>query len=167
MKSRYLLALFFAMIPVFVIPALAQEDVEIPTWVKGVANFWVEDKIDDGEFATALEFLIDSNIIQLGNNTIVSEQENLSDNERTLLELQISDRDRTIKDLEETITEIGLNNTQLQTSVTEKTGLYDQIKEDFKQYKQNYPLKIGNIGGKLVVDYIEELEAEIKELKGN
>jgi len=47
--------------------SFAQTDVEIPPWVKGVANFWVEDKIDDGEFAEALEFLIDSDIIQLGN----------------------------------------------------------------------------------------------------
>ena len=34
----------------------AQEDIVIPSWVKGVAEYWVEDKIDDGEFAEAIKF---------------------------------------------------------------------------------------------------------------
>jgi len=64
-------------LPLLLIPVYAQEtnNILIPSWVKGVANFWVEDKIDDGEFAEALEFLIDSNIIQLGDTVTVSEQE--------------------------------------------------------------------------------------------
>lgn len=143
----------------------AQESVEIPIWVKGVANFWVEDKIDDGEFAEALEFLIDNNIIQLGNSTTVSEQEGLSENEKTLLELQISDRDRIISDLEKNVEDIGLTNSQLLNNVVEITESHDQIQSEFEKYKQDYPLKIGNIGGKLVVDYIQELEDRISELE--
>ena len=43
--------------------AYSQSDT-IPTWIKGVAGFWAEDKITDKEFIEALEFLIESNIIQ-------------------------------------------------------------------------------------------------------
>ena len=62
-----------ACVGLFSIPVFGQTDVEIPSWVKGVANFWVEDEINDGEFVEALEFLIDSNIIQLGDTKIMSD----------------------------------------------------------------------------------------------
>lgn len=65
-----LIVVMVACVGLFSIPVFGQTDVEIPPWVKGVANFWVEDKIDDGEFAEALEFLIDSDIIELDSNII-------------------------------------------------------------------------------------------------
>ena len=46
----------------------AQESNEIPKWVKASAEWWANDKISDDEYIEALEFLIDSNIIQLGNS---------------------------------------------------------------------------------------------------
>ncbi len=44
--------------------AYAQND-EIPVWVKGVAGYWIEGKITDSEFIEAIEFLIESGIIQV------------------------------------------------------------------------------------------------------
>lgn len=38
---------------------------EIPVWVKGVANFWVEGNISDEEFGNAIIFLIESDILKL------------------------------------------------------------------------------------------------------
>ena len=71
-----LIVVLVAFVGLLSMPVFGQTDsVEIPTWVKGVANFWVEYKIDDGEFAKALEFLIDSNIIQLGNTQVMSESQ--------------------------------------------------------------------------------------------
>lgn len=53
-----------------------QEDSDIiPSWVKSVAGYWAEDGINDIEFVEALEFLIDSNIIQLGNTQIMSQSQ--------------------------------------------------------------------------------------------
>lgn len=47
---------------------LAQSDTAvIPVWIKGVANFWVEGEINDVVFIDALEFLIESNIIEIRN----------------------------------------------------------------------------------------------------
>ena len=42
-------------------------DDSIPAWVKGVAGFWVDGNITDAEFVEAIEFLIDSGIIQVDN----------------------------------------------------------------------------------------------------
>lgn len=41
------------------------ESNEIPSWIKGVANFWVEGGIDDGEFIEALVFLLENEIIEI------------------------------------------------------------------------------------------------------
>ena len=38
---------------------------DIPSWVKGVANFWAEGNISDSEFGEALSFLIDNEIIKV------------------------------------------------------------------------------------------------------
>ena len=47
-------------------------DDDIPAWVKGVAGFWAEDKITDKEFIEALEFLIESDIIQTNDPRVLS-----------------------------------------------------------------------------------------------
>lgn len=56
-----------------VIPISAQEST-IPKWIKGVFGYWIEDKINDKDVIEALEFLIDTNIIEVGNTQIMSEQ---------------------------------------------------------------------------------------------
>ena len=43
----------------------AQQNYDIPAWVKGVAGFWAEDKISDQEFGEGLSFLIDNEIIKI------------------------------------------------------------------------------------------------------
>ena len=49
----------------------------IPTWIKGVAGYWVEDKITDLEFIEALEFLIESGIIKVADPRVLElEKEN-------------------------------------------------------------------------------------------
>ena len=40
-------------------------ETDIPEWVKGIANFWVEGKISDSEFADAITFLIDNGILNV------------------------------------------------------------------------------------------------------
>lgn len=181
MKKSYLLILAL-LVPILLIPVLAQEteDNLIPSWFKGTAAWWSEGLTSDDEMIDALEMLIDNNIIQLGNNTIMSEQENLSDNEKTLFELQISDkdrtisdRDRTISDLEKNVEEVGLDNSKLLQSIVEKnqtledfTSELNRIQDDFQTYKEEYPLKVGSIGGMQVnVETIIHLEERIKDLE--
>ena len=60
MITKKILALL--LVPILLIPVYAQESTsEIPAWVKGVANFWVEGNISDQEFGEAISFLIEQN----------------------------------------------------------------------------------------------------------
>ena len=43
----------------------AQGQYSIPSWVKGVAGFWAEDKITDADFGEGLSFLINQEIIKV------------------------------------------------------------------------------------------------------
>jgi len=89
----------------------AQQNYEIPAWVKGVAGFWAEDKISDNDFGEGLSFLIENEIIQVPKiqslkNEIVqlqSENKNLKgdiaflENENTDLRRQVVDLNKPIQ----------------------------------------------------------------------
>jgi len=38
---------------------------QIPTWIKNIAEFWIDDLIDDGSFVQVIEWLVQNNIIQI------------------------------------------------------------------------------------------------------
>ena len=61
------LIIFFSLIgsSILVTNSSAQEDVEIPSWVKNVSGWWAADEISEREFLTAIEYLINNNIISL------------------------------------------------------------------------------------------------------
>lgn len=75
----------------------AQSDYQIPSWVKGIAGFWAEDKITDSEFAEGLTFLIDNDIIkvpkivELENKIVQLENENNELRSKLSLPTQICD----------------------------------------------------------------------------
>ena len=64
--------------------AIAQQNI-IPSWVKGIAGFWSEDKISDSEFMEALEFLIENDVL---NPTIPRVQELEAENQQLRLEIE-------------------------------------------------------------------------------
>ena len=49
----------------FIIPTIYAQSTEIPSWVKGVANFWAEGNIEDSEFGEAISFLIEQGILKV------------------------------------------------------------------------------------------------------
>ena len=65
MKPVIIIAISILIIGVSITSISAQSQYEIPSWVKGVAGFWAEGKITDGEFGEGLSFLIDSEIIKV------------------------------------------------------------------------------------------------------
>lgn len=83
----------------------AQQQYEIPSWVKGVAGFWAEDKISDNDFGEGLTFLIENEIIQVPKvqelqsqvDQLKSENKNLKqnianlENENSNLKFQINE----------------------------------------------------------------------------
>ena len=46
-------------------PEILSEDSQIPKWVKNIAGWWGNDDISENEFLTAIEYMINSNIITL------------------------------------------------------------------------------------------------------
>ena len=53
--------------------AYAEDDHEIPEWLKTIALWWVNDKVDDIEFVTAIQYLIKDKIIILPESSQQSE----------------------------------------------------------------------------------------------
>lgn len=167
---------------------LPSSNQEIPAWVKGVAQFWVEGNINDSEFGEAITFLIEEEIITIDSVNIQNVLP-ISDEEKRLYDLEISQKDVIIASLKNEIETVGLDNSHLLNSIVEKENTImnlqnslDQVNNDFQQYKDDYPLKVGNIGGSQVnadtvqqleqrnIDLeliIQELEAEIQNLKNN
>ncbi len=47
--------------------SLAQEDTQIPGWIKNVAGWWANGEISENEFLTGIGYLINNNIILLDN----------------------------------------------------------------------------------------------------
>ena len=82
MKKIFIFTILVVLVFSISITATAQSSYEIPSWVKGIAGFWAEDKISDDEFGEGLSFLIDSNIIkvpkiqELENRIVELEHEN-------------------------------------------------------------------------------------------
>ena len=53
--------------------AYAEDDHEIPEWLKTIALWWINDKVDDIEFVTAIQYLIKDKIIILPETSQQSE----------------------------------------------------------------------------------------------
>jgi len=47
--------------------SLAQEDIQIPGWIKDVAGWWADGEISETEFLSGIEYLINNNVISLAN----------------------------------------------------------------------------------------------------
>jgi len=68
-RSSIVLVLFISLIgstTLISIPnSSAQEDTQIPSWIKNVAEWWANDEISENEFLTGIEYLINNNIISI------------------------------------------------------------------------------------------------------
>ncbi len=171
--SRKIISLIFLSIFIVSVGSVSAQESEntIPSWIKAVANAWGTDQITDLEYKNAMEFLIEYGIIQI--DTVHVNQVTLSDEAERLYQLEINQKEDRINILEKQVTDVGLDNSKLLQSIVEKDQTMAQLqtdlkneKADFKKYKDDYPLKVGTIGGKLVnADTIRELETKIQELE--
>lgn len=66
MRKLFLVSIVFAAVIIIglSINATAEESL-IPAWIKNTARFWVDDQISDKEFLSALQYLVDKNILQI------------------------------------------------------------------------------------------------------
>ena len=72
MRYSLVLILFFSLIGsgILVLNSSAQEEIQIPSWIKNVAGWWANDEISENEFLTGIEYLINNNIISYGDRWI-------------------------------------------------------------------------------------------------
>jgi len=125
-----------SLISVSITSISAQSQYEIPSWVKGVANFWAEGNINDAEFGESLSFLIDSGII---NVPLIDELENKINN------LQSEN-----KDLKGQITNLERQNTDLRNQLNRPTAFSPQSSNEITTKPQsdlNYPKVTKRIDG--------------------
>ena len=76
MKILLLSILTMTMIgTIFSISISAQQDYDIPDWVKNTAGWWADDQIDDASFVNGIKFLIENDIMEIEttDSTIYSE----------------------------------------------------------------------------------------------
>lgn len=134
------------------IPVFAQESTnEIPAWVKGVANFWVDGNITDDEFLEAITFLVAQRIIRLDSTPLQDE-----------------------------IDQVGLDNAHLLQSIVDLKNSLESLTERYDEYRYNHSHKVGNIGGAQINEetiahlqekierlelVIDELETELRQLE--
>ena len=68
--SRFLQKKFFVIFTITLIGILgfsisaSAADSTVPTWIKNIAGFWANDDITDQEFLSAIQFLLDNDILQ-------------------------------------------------------------------------------------------------------
>ena len=68
MRLPIILILSFSLLggSIFIPNSSAQEDTQIPDWIKSVAGWWANDEISENEFLNGIEYLINNNVISIG-----------------------------------------------------------------------------------------------------
>jgi len=111
--------LLFAVISVVIvsvsITSISAQSTEIPSWVKGVANFWVEGNINDDEFGESLSFLIEQGIIKVD----MPQQVNNSELEQKLIDLESEN-----SELKNAYAKMEIKNSQL---LSENSSLKNEL----------------------------------------
>ncbi len=112
----------------------AQQNYDIPSWVKGVAGFWAEGKITDNEFGEGISFLISSEIIK------IPEIKSLQD-QNSLLEMELQNMKGDFEFLEK-------ENAKLRSDTSSKTSdlVYDSLRVDYNRLVSDYNKQIHKFG---------------------
>ena len=72
MRASIILILSFSLIGsgILVPNSSAQEEIQIPSWIKNVAGWWANDEISENQFLIGIEYLINNNIIGYGDKWV-------------------------------------------------------------------------------------------------
>ena len=66
-RSSLVLIILFSLIgsSILIPNSFAQEEIQIPNWIKNVAGWWSDNEISEKEFLAGIEYLINNNIISI------------------------------------------------------------------------------------------------------
>lgn len=123
----------------------AQEDYTIPSWVKGVAGFWAEDKITDQDFGDALTFLITEEIIQVPQSQVIentpSSEEIFLSEENSQLQNEILQLENKLLQLENEILQLENDRSSLQNDNSQLQNEILQLQNEISILKENNPVE--------------------------
>jgi len=130
MKPIVIIAIAVLISGVSITSISAQSQSEIPSWVKGVADFWVKGEISDSDFGESISFLIEEKIIQV-------EMPKVDDTETVnkIMNLEIENKElkNTIRSLER---DIDVKQQAIYNLIDEKSRLNEIIYEnEYGTYK--------------------------------
>ena len=77
LKKEFLL--IGVLVILFINPVIVHADDSIPSWIKDMAKFWIDDQISDEEFIKSLQFLLDNNFLTIKQKSanIISDIQNI------------------------------------------------------------------------------------------
>jgi uncharacterized protein YneR len=158
MAHSYLLIIAL-MVSISVIPVLAQEESDdIPLWIKVIAGAWYNDEIDDLEYKNAMEFLIETGIIQIDNPFSMSEVEESA--QITSMQGMIDGLNAKVSDLETENNQLSRDNDDLLSKPATDDVLQDL--ESMRVQANDYHLQLNN----LQIKY-DLIKSELDNLKQN
>lgn len=152
-KILLVLPVILGIIVLISVPSVTaqSESNEIPSWIKGVANFWIDGGINDAEFIEALEFMIDNNVIKLGEN--ISSDSTVS---------QLQKENNVLK--EKLDTSEANRVSQSQSAAAQHEKLYAEVEEKYEK-KENLFFEEHNKELDMRNEKIDNLLAENESLK--
>lgn len=109
---------------------VSADSTKIPSWVKGVANFWVQGNISDSEFGEAITFLIKQGILKVEMPALTNDQSSLAvqiqklEQENSQLKSEIKNLQTEYKKLKDELNSVKASPTSTQSS---KSGFTDLI----------------------------------------
>ena len=132
-------------IGIFFTSISAQEEYTIPSWVKGVAGFWSEDKITDQDFGDALTFLITEEIIQVPQSQAIentpSSEEILLSEENSQLQNKILQLQNDNLQLQNEILQLETDKSSLQNDNSQLQNKISQLENEITILKENNPVE--------------------------
>ena len=155
-KSLLVLSVILGIIVLISIPSVTaqSESNTIPSWIKGVANFWIDEGINDAEFIEALEFMIDNNVIKLGDSIVVGNTMSELQKENNILQekLDTSETNRV---------------SQSQSDAAQHEKLYAEEEDKVKAERIRYDEMVNDLNNLIDVrnEKIDNLLAENEALK--
>ena len=63
---------------------VSAEEGLIPSWIKNTAGFWVDGNVEDSEFISALQFLVNHGIMEIPITEVIATSVNLEDKDRAM-----------------------------------------------------------------------------------
>jgi len=165
MRTIFILIVVAAVIG-FSIPVIQAQvtDGEIPSWVKKNMIFWGDGLLEDNEMMNMLQWLINSDIIQVGENSNKELEQTISELRKIIkqgVEIDIGVEDDMSAENPDVIAEKDAKIAELELKIAE---LDETIEKNENEFRDKFTIETDAIKDSYTLD-LKAYKAEIKTLK--